>query len=211
MVISLAAGFIVVPSFIGSSDAEAQYRYRRARPGAAVVIVPRGLYVGGGLLGTAILDQRGGPEYLDNGGGLSLYGGIRLGRMLALELGWLGSLHNPQTVDGPFGPETDFLVLGGITADAKIYFNSGQPNVRGEPYIQGGLGVYFLDSGTFGTQSVGTGFQLGGGYDFLVGQNLRLGVRGLYRGIAMGPPESGVDDTFVSGVTFEGNLTIEFY
>lgn len=189
-------------------EASAQYRYRRARPAASVVIVPHGLYVGGGLVGTVVADQQGGPEYLDNGGGVSLYGGIRLGRVLALELGWLGSFHNPQTVDVGFGPETDFLVLGGVTADAKIFFQTRSQ--AGEPFIQGGLGVYFLDSENFGTDSVGTGFQLGGGYNFFVGRNLDLGVRALYRGMAMGPPESNLDDTFVSAVTLEGNLTVHF-
>lgn len=215
LTISLAAGLFVAPSLSDSSNAEAQYRYRRARPGATVVVFPRGLYVGAGVLGTAILDQRGGPEVLEGGAGVSLYGGIRIGRVLALELGFLGSFHNPATVDVGFGPETDYLVLTGATADAKIYLMSGsyaqgvQP--AGEPFIQGGLGVYTLGSESLGTDSIGTGFQLGGGYEFHIGENLDLGVRGLYRGIAMGPPDSSFDDTFISALTVEGNLTIRFW
>jgi len=204
----IAAGLLIVAEGFESQEADAQYRRHRARPAAAVVIFPRGLYVGGGVTGTAILNQRGGPELLEDGAGLTLYGGMRLGRVLALELGWIGSLHNPETVDVGFGPETDFLVLTGATADAKIYFNT--QSQAGEPFIQGGLGVYFLSSERFGTDSIGTGFQLGGGYDFRVGRNFNLGLRGLYRGIAMGPPESNLEDTFVSALTVEGNLTIRF-
>ena len=207
----VVVGLMIAIPALESSEAEAQYRYRRyrARPAAAVVIYPRGLYVGGGLAGTLVLNQRGGPEYLENGVGVTLHGGLRLGRVLALELGYLGSFHNPQTVDVGFGPETDFLVLSGFTLDAKIFLNT--QSQAGEPFVQFGVGGYALGSENFGTDSVGTGFQLGGGYNFWVGENLDLGVRGLYRGIAMGPPDgSGVDDTFVSALTIEGNLTIHF-
>lgn len=214
LTISLAASLVVISS-VESSSAEAQYRYRRARPGATVVVFPRGLYVGGGVVGTAILDQSGGPEILEGGAGVTLYGGMRIGRLLALELGFLGSFHNPATVDVGFGPETDYLVLSGATADAKIYLMSGsyQQGIRpaGEPFIQGGLGVYTLASENLGTDSIGTGFQLGGGYEFHIGRALDLGVRGLYRGIAMGPPDSSFNDTFISALTVEGNLTIRFW
>lgn len=218
-VLALAVASTVV--LVGTptiEDAEAgrRYRHNRVRPRAQLVLVPRGLYFGAGIVGTKILKQNGGPELLDDGAGLTLYGGIRVSRALALELGWVGTAHNPETVDVGFGPETDFLVLNGFTADAKVFLGANgmrstvaRPG-EAQPYIQGGLGVYFLDSSAFGTQSVGTGFQLGGGLDWVVGRNVDLGVRGLYRGMAMGPPDSNQDDTFVSAVSVEGSLTLRF-
>jgi hypothetical protein len=208
-----AALLVLCTLDLGEADAQYRRRTYRARPATSVgvYVVPRGLYFGAGLVGAKILDQSGGPELLEDGIGLTLFGGLRLSRVLALELGWVGTFHNPETVDVGFGPETDYLVLNGATIDAKIYLlGQGDPSPQGQPYIQGGVGVYFLDSTTFGTDSVGTGFQLGGGYDFFIGDNLNLGLRGLYRGMAMGPPDSNFDDTFVSALSLEGNLTIEF-
>jgi hypothetical protein len=197
-------------------DADAQrYRARgrvhghgHGHGGAAVVIYPRGLYFGVGLLGNLVLAQSGGDELLDSGGGLSLYGGWRVMDRLALELGYMGSAHNPAGVDiGPYR-DVDYLILNGFTGDARIYL--GDPMAPSEWYLQGGLGLYLLDSTYFGAQSVGSGFQLGGGIDFHVAPAVDLGLRGLYRGISMGPPESRQDDTFLSALTIEGNLTFRF-
>ena len=213
---ALAFATVAAGLTLDTSEAEAQRRYRRAHPRGhvGIYVMPRGLYFGAGLVGTKILKQDGGPELLEDGAGLTVYGGIRVSRALALELGWVGTAHNPETVDVGFGPETDFLILNGFTADAKIYFGGGdahQPRPGSvQPFAQGGLGVYFLDSGAFGTQSVGTGFQLGGGVDWVLGPNIKLGARALYRGIAMGPPETNLDDTFISAVSAEGNLTLRF-
>lgn len=209
----IAAALLMSASAIdlGAVDAQPRrYRYRPARPHAGIYLFPRGLYFGAGIVGTKILNQRGGPDLLEDGAGLSLYAGLRVSRSLSLELGWVGTAHNPEGVETAFGPETDYLVLNGVTADARVYLNAAADERGAQPYLQGGLGVYFLDDQTLGTESVGTGFQLGGGLDFRVGRNLSLGVRALYRGIAMGPPESNLDDTFVSAITAEGNLSLRF-
>lgn len=201
--------------FIGAGTADAGRYYVRGRgrvyvqPQAAVVVYPRGLYFGAGLLGNLILSQEGGDELLDNGGGLSLFAGWRLGQRLALELGYMGSFHNPAEVNTSFGNDVDYLVLSGFTGDAKIYLGD-DPMAPSEFYLQGGLGLYALDSTYFGTQSVGSGFQLGGGVDFHVAPQVDLGLRGLYRGVAMGPPNERDDDTFISGVTLEGNVAFHF-
>lgn len=200
---------------IGASTADAQRYYARGRgrvyvqPQASVVVVPIGLYFGGGLLGNLILSQEGGNELLDNGGGLSLFAGWRFGQRLALELGYAGSFHNPAEVETVFGDDVDYLVLSGFTGDARIYLGD-DPMAPHEWYLQGGLGLYAIDSTYFGTQSVGTGFQLGGGVDFHVAPQVDLGLRGLYRGIAMGPPDERYDDTFISAVTLEGNVSFHF-
>jgi opacity protein-like surface antigen len=207
---SLAAVLLV-----GAQSADAGRVYVRGRgrvyvqPQAAVVVYPRGLYFGGGLLGNLILSQEGGQELLDNGGGLSLFAGWRLGQRLALELGYMGSFHNPAEVNTYYGTDVDYLVMSGFTGDARIYLGD-DPMAPSEWYLQGGVGLYAIDSTYFGTQSVGSGFQLGGGIDFHVAPQIDLGLRGLYRGVSMGPPEERYDDTFISGVTLEGNVSFHF-
>ncbi len=184
------------------------YRHHHGHGRVGVAFVPYGLYVGAGLVGTKVLDQNGGPELLGDGGGLTLFAGLRLGQLLALEAGWVGTFHNPETVQTNFGPDTDYLVLSGFTADAKIFL--GQPGQQIDPYLQAGLGLYLLDSTFFGTQSTGTGFQAGGGIDIHLLPFLDLGGRVLYRGIAMGPPDSTQNDTFISALTGEANLALHF-
>jgi hypothetical protein len=229
MLLAALAAFATLGA--ASSDAEAG-RYVRVRPARPhghvhVALYPRGLYVGGGLVATRILGQSGGDELLEDGFGLTLFTGIRVNNALALELGYLGTLHNPQKVQTTWGNDVDYLMLNGVTADAKIYVGgnrndsaaamqpNGQPASTGggtkvQPFVQGGVGLYVLDSTLFGTESVGTGFQLGGGMDIELGSHLDLGVRALYRGIAMGPPERVENDTFVSAVTVEANLGLRF-
>jgi hypothetical protein len=209
LLLSLSAALVTLA--IGSSVASAQYYQQRqyARPHSQpAVLYPRGLYAGVGVAATRVLRQDGGAELLEHGGGLTLYAGLRVNRSLALELGWMGSLHNPVAVSTAFGEDIDYLVLNGFTADAKLYLGASNPNM--EPYLQAGLGAYLLDSEYFGTQSTGTGFQAGGGFDFRIGSRLLLGLRGLYRGMAMGPPQANYNDTFVSAITVEGNLNLRF-
>lgn len=194
---------------MSSSQAEAQYRARGHGHGhVSVAFFPPGVYAGAGLVATKILSQHGGQELLDNGAGLSLFMGIRLNPRLALEGGVTSTFHNPERVQTAFGDDIDYLVLNAATVDAKVFF-PGQDK-RLVPFAQGGLGLYLLDSDYFGTQSVGTGFQLGGGFDFNLGSNVDLGLRALYRGISMGPPESSQDDTFVSALSAEANLSLRF-
>ncbi len=198
-------------TFATPSDAVADRYYASPYdpPSGSVVLFPKNAYVGAGLMGTRILHQKGGQELLDDGAGFALYAGIRLNERLAIEAGWSATLHNPTTVDTPFGADTDYLVLHGLTADAKLYLNHDASKSM-EPYIQGGVGVYLLDRQYFGTESVGTGFQLGGGIDFLATPKLRLGLRALYRGLSMGPPSSAMNDTFISAASIEANVLLRF-
>jgi len=174
-----------------------------------VVVRPAWWYVGVGVIGTSILDQSGGPELLHSGGGLSAWIGVNLSRTFALELGWLGSFHNPATYYDSYygGTNTSFLMLEGVTADAKLHLARGPI----EPYLQGGVGVYFLGDTAVGfADSVGPGYQVGGGIDIWAGRYVTLGARALYRGIAMGPPEGGPADTFLHVATFEGSVSFHF-
>jgi hypothetical protein len=166
-------------------------------------------YMGLGIVGTSILDQSGGPEVLDPGGGLSLWAGVHLSDALSLQIGWLGSFHNPADVDTWYGAETDFLVLEAVTADARLHLTRGGSVF--DPYLMGGVGLYWLGSEHLGMDSVGTGFQAGGGFDVWVGPFVTLGVRARYHGIAMGPPDGeGDNDTFISAATVEGSIALHF-
>jgi hypothetical protein len=164
-------------------------------------------YLGVGVVGTDIVGQSGGPEQLNPGGGLSAWLGMHVNNSLSLELGWLGSFHNPAPVGTWFEPGTDYLILEGVTADARIHL-SGPGQF--DPYLQAGVGLYFLGSEALGMDSIGTGFQVGGGFDVWVGPAVTLGVRARYHGISMGPPDSTERDTFLSAVTLEGSLGLHF-
>jgi hypothetical protein len=204
---------VVLAGVAGSAAAQYRRRGHYHGGGGEVVFIPYGLYVGAAVEGTRILDQSGdGDELLGHGGGLTLFSGIRLNPIIALELGWLISFHNPARVATIFGDDVDYLVLNGFTGDAKIYLGNlqrgGEMGTGIEPYLQGGLGLYLLDSTYFGTQSIGTGFQLGGGLDFALAPRVAVTLRVLYRGMAMGPPERAENDTFVSALT--GELGLQF-
>ncbi len=190
-----------------SEDAHAQYR-ARGHSNVSVVMAPPGIYAGAGMVAMKIASQDGGDELLEDGAGISLFMGIKLNNRIALEGGVTSTFHNPVEVQTDFGDDVDYLVLTAATIDAKVFFPN--PRQRLKPFIQGGLGVYLLDSENFGAQSVGTGFQLGGGFELPLGPNIDLGLRALYRGIAMGPPDSDKDDTFVSAISAEANLSIHF-
>lgn len=209
---SVVAVAVALSLLAWAEPADAQRAHRRAPyDGYArmrVHIIPYGVYVGAGLVGLRILGESGGDDLLDDGAGLTLFTGLRMSQRLALELGWVATFHNPESLRTNFGSETDYLVLNGFTGDARIYLGDGDSMI--EPFLQGGVGLYLLDSTAFGAQSLGTGFQAGGGFDLRIGPQLDVGVRALYRGVAMGPPRSGDEDTFVSAAGVEGNLTLRF-
>jgi hypothetical protein len=204
LVLATVAAALLTPAI-----AAAQPYYGQPRPARTTYYAgPTTWYMGLGLFGTSILDQSGGPEQLEGGGGLSLWAGVHVSEVLSLELGWMGSFHNPADVATWWGVETDFLVLEAVTADARLHLTRGN---RGfDPYLQGGVGIYFLGSEHLGMDSIGTGFQLGGGFDVWVTPQVTLGVRAKYHGIAMGPPDSDDNDTFLSAATVEGSLGVHF-
>jgi hypothetical protein len=210
----VAAAAAALGLAIASSAASAQPPGRAGRnpyDGYArvdVVVAPDGLYLGAGLVATRVVGQSGGPELIDSGSGMSLFGGLRMSHRLALEIGWVVTFHDPDTMDFNFGSGTDHLVLNGFTGDAKIYL--GRPGDRVEPFVQAGLGLYLLDKTYVGARSNGTGIQGGGGLELHIAQYVDVGLRGLYRGITMSPPRSGADDTFISALGAEANLVLRF-
>ena len=182
------------------AGAEPDAGYARMR----VVTPPRGLHAGVALVGTAIVDQSGGPDLLASGTGLRLLGGWRLGQRLALELGWATTFHEAEA---DFGPDADTLVLSGFTGDAKIYLGVGE---RIDSFVQGGVGFYLLGGSHLDGRSVGSGFQGGAGIALHVTDDVDVTLRALYRGVAMGPPDEREDDTFLSALGAEAGVSLLF-
>jgi opacity protein-like surface antigen len=207
---SLALAAAALALMLGASTAEAHRHYFGPRPyhhpGSLVLLAPGYWYAGAGVLGTSILAQSGGPEVIESGAGLDLFVGLTVNKRLSLELGWMGSMHNPVSTYDPYD-DTDYLVLQGVTADARIHLDRSGSF---DPYLQGGVGFYALGRESVGIDSTGTGFQLGGGFDLWLGDAVTVGLRARYHGIAMGPAEGGSDDTFISALTVEGSVGLHF-
>jgi hypothetical protein len=164
-------------------------------------------YAGAGVLGTRVLSQSGGSEELGAGAGVSLWGGIRFNRRFGVELGWLGSFHNPTSTGTD---QANYLALEGLTADARIHLN-GSGNW--DPYITGGLGLYFMGREGLGPDAVGSGFQAGAGMDYWLGDFVTLGLRARFHGISMQPSESQpptATSTFITAATVEGSIALHF-
>jgi hypothetical protein len=189
-----------------------------------------GLYLGAGAGGFGIMGAKGPYQYISAGGFGSVWMGLNFSRRFALELGFIGSMHNEQFsgYDG-YSYSDNNLTLWGVTLDAK--FNLVQPGWRSRfvPYLQAGVGAYGLvgdyydGNGYVGFQSLATGggVQLGGGLDIYLARWLVLGARVLYRGIILGELKcnSGGDRcvssdtetrTVLHGITGELNMSIVF-
>jgi len=145
-------------------------------------------YVGGELLGMGVVHQRlEDVGRLGPGGGVGLFGGIRLSPFVALELNWTFTAHSESWEDeqGVTNYAPDSLQMQTLTADFKLHIPT-----RGmfEPFVQAGagfafmgiMGDYYNDGYIF--QS-GPAWSLGGGGDFWFSPWFTLGGRVLYRGM----------------------------
>jgi hypothetical protein len=177
-----------------------------------------GPYVGVGGGGFGVLGASGPFEYLGSGGFANIYVGMNFSRRFALELGFLGSIHDEE-----FSYEPQSLMLWGVTLDLRYNLVSPSWTRRFVPYLQAGVGAYGLVSDNYsGSQSLaqGGGFQAGGGLDIYLARWLTVGVRLLYRGIIMGRVDDScgdrcisqddADQTYIHGLTGEFNMNIVF-
>jgi opacity protein-like surface antigen len=152
----------------------------------------------------------------------SVYVGMYFGSRLALELGFLGSVHQERfSYDVPSS-----LMMWGLTLDVR--YNLIRPAWRSRfiPYLQAGVGVYGLvgdsydeyGSGSSTSLATGGGFQLGGGVDLFVSRWLTVGARVLYRGIVLGQMRCSdgclsndpADRSYLHAITGELNAAIVF-
>lgn len=206
----LASLLISGTALLATSPAYAQY-YGRHRPmmgyGANPTLMPRG-YIGFSGLGSAVLNQSGGVELLDNGGGVSIWGGVRFGPIFALELDWMGSFHNPAGACDPAVCVVNYLVLSTLNVDAKIHFPT---NTNFDPFVQGGAGFAWIGREGLAADAKGGGIDLGGGFDLWLNYWWTFGIRGLYRGVSMSDYATVTGDrTFLSLFTLEVNLAAHF-
>jgi len=171
-------------------------------------------YVGGELMGMAIINQS-----LDEvgrvgtGGGLGLFGGLRLSPFIALEINWTYTVHD-ESWQSDYA--VDALQLQTLTADVKIHIPT---RGRFEPYVQAGAGFSFLGvSGDYYNEGYifqsGPAWTLGGGGDFWFSPFFTLGGRVLYRGLYFTETEYGeklpIDSNVMHGVSFEVNAGLHF-
>jgi hypothetical protein len=203
--LALVAG-VTVPVAAEASPRHRGYGFTRDSGSPAQV------YVGFSGLGTGVVAQSGGVEYMESGGGGSIWGGLRLGPLVALELSYTGSLHNPAEACeiGRYYDlcSANYLVLDMLSADVKLHFPT-RTNI--DPYLQGGLIYGWVGREGFAPDSKGAGFELGGGFDVWLNPWWTLGVRGLYRGLKLSDYEaSSGTGMFLSVVTGEIGLGVHF-
>lgn len=173
---------------------------------------PGQFYLGVSGLGTGVLKQHGGVEYMASGGGMAVWAGLRLGAPLAIELGYTGSFHNPATACA-IGPYYDicsanYLVLDILSADAKLHLPTGN-NL--DPFLQGGIFMAWVGREGFAADATGAGFDLGGGVNLWFNPWWTVGVRGLYRGMKLSDYGAYTgSDTFLSVFTGELALAVHF-
>jgi hypothetical protein len=164
---------------------------------------PRDAYVGAGLVVTGVVARDGGPDLHEDGADFSVWGGLRLSRRVAVECGWVGSLHMPDAETGD-----DDLYLSALMLDAKLVV--GDPESAFAPFAQGGVGAWWLGDSLASADALGGGGQLGGGFDYLLWRGVSLGVRGLYRAIYLGSTDAGAGDTLIHALTFEASVSLRF-
>jgi hypothetical protein len=170
----------------------------------------RGL-LGASGLGTFVLGQSGGVEYLRHGGGFSIFGGIDLGHVVGFELSYTGSFHNPTAVgcdqiSGICG--ANYLVLELLTASIRLRIPTWS---RVWPYFQLGGAIAWIGRQSAIADATGGGFEAGFGLDIWASRYFTLGPRVLYRGLRMSDYGTYTGtDTFLSLLTVDFNLAVRF-
>jgi hypothetical protein len=178
-------------------------------------------YMGGQLMGIGAVAQSALKEdrYLSRfGGGIGLFGGVRLGPTVAIEGNWTFALHDEALGDIE-GVDAQSLYIMTVTADLKLYLPTDNPL---EPYLQlgGGLlmsgGIHLDDrqSGQPDSFATGATAEAGLGLDVWVTRHLAMGARVLYRALALGEPEGYERGrrfrNVVHGISVDAFATIHF-
>ncbi len=181
-------------------------------------------YAGGQLMGIGALDQSAGDDeaYLSRfGGGIGLFGGVRLSPHWSVEGNWTFALHD-EALRGPQGGDGHFesIYLMTVTADVKVHLPTNSPM---EPYLQAGGGLLMSGAIHLDTReqqrpdsfSMGAVVNAGVGLDLWVTRHISMGARVLYRGMALGQPEDGIEGrgpfrNFVHGISVDAFAAIHF-
>jgi hypothetical protein len=144
-----------------------------------------------------LLKAKGAYQYLQEGGHIGTHFGWAFREVLSLELGFSGGMLREK--EGYLGGVKSPSLLG-LTLDFRFRFAEPDEGAKVVPYLQSGLGVYFLqgrlknECGEYeeeSTMAFGGGFQLGGGVDIYLNRFLTLGLRVMYRPLLMSNIECG--------------------
>lgn len=166
-------------------------------------------FAGFGSLNVA---QNGGVEYVKHGGGVGLWFGLDIGRFFGIRLGYDASFHNPVTTCGAgknyVWCDQNYLLMETVQFDVTIHFPTG---TRFQPYLMGGLLVGLIGRLGAPSDSVGGGFEAGGGFDVWVSRHFTVGVEAKYRGLRMGDYANYTGtNTYLSFVNVGANMAIRF-
>ena len=182
-------------------------------------------YMGGQLMGIgAVAQSVNDPDkgYLSRfGGGIGLFGGVRISPNFSLESNWTFALHDEALTagDGASGQFESIYIMT-FSADLKAHLPTNSPM---EPYLQvgGGLlmsgGIYLDDRVLDRPDSFAFGavINAGCGLDLWVTRHISMGARVLYRGMALGEPVDSLKDehtfrNFVHGISVDAFASIHF-
>jgi hypothetical protein len=186
------------------------YYYRYPPPWIAPRPV-RGTFGVGGF-GTIVARQDGGVEYMRHGGGLSVFGGVELGRVVEIQGKYAASFHNPvgNCAAGVnyVWCDASYLVLQTVSVDLKLHIPT---NTRFIPYFAVGPMVGWIGRQGYLTDAIGGGFEAGGGFDIWFNRHGTVGLDVLYRGLRMSDYASYTGtDTYISLVQVGATIAAHF-
>ena len=185
-----------------------RHRYRAAPPWIRPPLV-RGTFGFSGF-GTIVAGQPAG-HYLTHGGGFSVYGGVEIGRVVGIEAKYTNSFHNPADDcgggNGYIWCTTSYLSIESISLNLKIHIPT---NTRFVPYVNVAPVAAWLGRRGYYTDSVGGGFEAGGGFDVWFSRHGTVGVEALYRGLAMTDYATYADTKYLSLVQIGGTIAAHF-
>ncbi len=205
----LAAGLTLGAA--GDAHTRPYYYYRYPPPWIAPRPV-RGTFGVGGF-GTLVARQDGGVEYLRWGGGLSIFGGVEIGRVVEIQGKYAASFHNPvQNCGG--GPgyvwcDASYLIVQTIGINLKLHIPT---NTRFVPYFAVGPMVGWIGRQGYLTDATGGGFEAGGGFDIWFNRHGTIGIEALYRGLLMSDYGTYTGtNTYLSLVQIGGTIAAHFW
>ena len=178
------------------------------RPVRRAPIRKRYTYLSVGLLGNFVVPSASGSlnEVIEAGAGASFTWGTRVNAHVAVEVGGLFTFHRAGR-----GVSFNTSVLAAVTADAKVFL---MPRARRiEPFLQIGVGGYFMAREGFNYPLEGVGLQAGGGLDLRLNRAVSLGAKALYRGMYLDNRDAyygfyPAEQAFLSMFTVEATVTL---
>ncbi len=211
----LYTGLLVTAPLVHAEEGEPVYPHRYTHPYShddpALTARPRNpyardhFYLGAEAVFIGVAHETAQREFLRSAGGFDISVGGRVHRRLAIELNWMSTFHEDRTT--LFRGSAEALMLNAVTLDFKIFvWYRG----RVQPYVAVGGGAYFLGKGYTNLDTLGPGFEAGGGIDFWLWRHLSLGVKAQYRGIGMLDYKVFHEESYISAVTLGGDLTARF-